>query len=194
VQVKELRTLVEQLQKQVSDLQARLPITQPVRKVGNPPSAQVSTPAQPAQEKAPVTESAGNPLAAQVSAPTPPAQEKTHAAGESSPTAATSESQKVSDLLQGTTVNILLDGYYEYNFNDPIGRVNLLRAYDISSNAFSLNQADVVVENAPDVAHDKRYGLRLDLQFGQATETLQGNAVNEPRPNIYRNIFQAYGT
>ena len=193
-QVKELRALVEQLQKQVSDLQARLPITQPVGKVGNPPSAQVSTPAQPAQEKAPVTESAGNPLAAQVSAPTPPAQEKTHAAGESSPTAATSESQKVSDLLQGTTVNILLDGYYEYNFNNPIGRVNLLRAYDISSNAFSLNQADVVVENAPDVAHDKRYGLRLDLQFGQATETLQGNAVNEPRPNIYRNIFQAYGT
>jgi hypothetical protein len=143
---------------------------------------------------APVTESAGNPLSAQVSAPTPPAQEKTHAAAESSPTAATSESQKASDLLQGTTVNILLDGYYEYNFNDPIGRVNLLRAYDISSNAFSLNQADVVVENAPDVAHDKRYGLRLDLQFGQATETLQGNAVNEPRPNIYRNIFQAYGT
>ena len=38
------------------------------------------------------------------------------------------------------------------------------------------------------------FGGRLDLQFGQATDTLQGNPSNEPRPDIYRNIFQAYGT
>ena len=36
--------------------------------------------------------------------------------------------------------------------------------------------------------------MRLDLQFGQATDTLQGNPANEPRPTIYQNIFQAYGT
>jgi hypothetical protein len=98
------------------------------------------------------------------------------------------------DPLGGTTVNFLFDGYYGWNFNNPIGRVNLLRAYDVSSNAFSLNQAALVVENAPDVEHGKRWGMRLDLQFGQATATLQGNPVNEPRPDIYRNIFQAYGT
>src|ERR1019366_4072133 len=99
-----------------------------------------------------------------------------------------------SSLLGGTTVNFLVDGYYGYNFNNPIGRVNLLRAYDVSSNAFSLNQADVVLENAADPAHGKRFGLRLDLQYGQATATLQGNASNEPRPDVYRAIFQAYGT
>jgi hypothetical protein len=98
------------------------------------------------------------------------------------------------DLLRGTTVNILLDGYYALNFNNPIGRVNLLRAYDVSSNSFSLSQAGVVLENAADPDHGKRFGLRLDLQFGQATETLQGNAANELRPNVWRNIFQAYGT
>ena len=98
------------------------------------------------------------------------------------------------DLLRGTTVNVLLDGYYGLNFNNPVGRVNLLRAYDVSSNAFSLNQAAVVLENAADPDHGKRFGLRLDLQFGQATETLQGNAANELRPNVWRNIFQAYGT
>lgn len=98
------------------------------------------------------------------------------------------------DFLRGTTFNILFDGYYGYNFNNPIGRVNLLRAYDVSSNAFSLNQAALVVENAADPANGKRFGLRLDLQYGQATETLQGNPANEPRPEIYRNIFQAYGT
>jgi hypothetical protein len=98
------------------------------------------------------------------------------------------------DFLYGTTVNFLFDGYYGWNFNEPIGRVNLLRAYDVLSNAFSLNQADLVLENAADPTNGKRWGARLDLQFGQATETLQGNAANEPRPEIYRNIFQAYGT
>jgi hypothetical protein len=105
-----------------------------------------------------------------------------------------SASHSGSGLLGGTTVNFLFDGYYAYNFDNPIGRVNLLRAYDVSSNAFSLNQADVVLENAADPAHGKRFGLRLDLQYGQATATLQGNASNEPRPDVYRAIFQAYGT
>ena len=98
------------------------------------------------------------------------------------------------DFLHGTTVNFLVDGYYGYNFNNPIGRANLLRAYDVLSNAFSLNQAAVVIENAPDLTNGKRWGARLDLQFGQATETLQGNPANEPRPDIYRNLFQVYGT
>jgi hypothetical protein len=102
--------------------------------------------------------------------------------------------QKEADFLHGTTINFLVDTYYAYNFNNPIGRVNLLRAFDVSSNAFSLNQADIVLENAPDPAIGKRFGARLDLQFGQATETLQGNPASEPRPEIYRNIFQAYGT
>jgi hypothetical protein len=98
------------------------------------------------------------------------------------------------DALKGTTLNLTLDGYYGYNFNRPLGRVNLLRAYDVTSNSFSLNQAALIVENAPDVPAGKRFGARLDLQFGQATETLQGSAANEPRPQVYRHVFQAYGT
>ncbi len=98
------------------------------------------------------------------------------------------------DFLRDTSINIGLDGYYAYNFNAPIGRVNLLRAYDVLSNSFSLNQASVIFEHPPDVADGRRLGGRLDLQFGQATDTLQGNPLNEPRPDIYRNIFQAYGT
>jgi hypothetical protein len=92
------------------------------------------------------------------------------------------------------TINAMLDGYYEYNLNAPVGRVNYLRAYDVSSNNFSLNQADLVVESAADPATDKRIGMRIDLQYGQATSTLQGNPANELRPDVYRNIFQAYGT
>jgi len=97
-------------------------------------------------------------------------------------------------LPGGATLNYYFDGYYEYNFNQPIGRVNDLRAYDVLSNTFSLNQADFIFDLDPDLAVHRRYGFRVDLQFGQATETLQGNPANEPRPEIYRNIFQAYGS
>lgn len=104
------------------------------------------------------------------------------------------DDRKTLDFMRGTTLNVGLDTYYEYNFNDPVGRVNLLRAYDVLSNEFSLNQASVILEHAPDVSAGRRWGARLDLQFGQATDTLQGNPSNEPRPEIYRNIFQVYGT
>jgi hypothetical protein len=98
------------------------------------------------------------------------------------------------DYLHGATLNFALDEYYAFNFNHPVGRVNALRAYDVLSNNISLNQADVVFERAPGTGAGRPFGVRLDLQFGQATDTLQGNPLNEPRPEIYRNIFQAYGT
>ncbi len=96
--------------------------------------------------------------------------------------------------LSGTTVNFFFDGYYSWNTNRPVGRVNLLHAYDVSHNSFSINQAGTVIERLPDLAAGRRWGYRLDLMYGQATETLQGGAQNEPRPQVYRPLFQAYGT
>jgi hypothetical protein len=104
------------------------------------------------------------------------------------------EDRRTLEVFRDTTINLALDTYYAYNFNHPVGRVNLLRAYDVLSNEFSLNQASVILEHAPDLSVGRRWGARLDLQFGQATDTLQGNPSNEPRPQIYRNIFQAYST
>jgi len=164
-EIRELRAIVEKLQARVDELEKR---SQASQTEGNPaPSAS----------------------AAQTNPPNPDAATLDQTQAPSAP-----PPSKTSEFLRGTTVNVLFDGYYGYNFNNPIGRVNLLRAYDVSSNAFSLNQAALVLENAPDPAHGKRFGLRLDLQYGEATETLQGNPANEPRPEIYRNIFQAYGT
>jgi len=100
----------------------------------------------------------------------------------------------VLDFFRGTTINLGIDGYYGYNFNQPVGRVNLLRAYDVSSNSFSLNQANLIIEHAADVSAGNRFGVRLDLQYGQATESSQGNPGNELRPQTYRPIWQAYGT
>lgn len=98
------------------------------------------------------------------------------------------------DFFRGTTINFGIDGYYGYNFNQPIGRVNLLRAYDVTSNSFSINQANIMIEHLPGGQSDNRFGGRLDLQFGQATETLQGSPTNEQRPQVWRNVFQAYGS
>jgi len=98
------------------------------------------------------------------------------------------------DFLAATKVAVDIDGYYAWNTNQPIGRVNLLRAYDVTSNSFSLNQAGLIVDHAPDPGKGQRAGLRFDLMYGQATETLQGSAQNEPRPQVYRPVFQAYGS
>ncbi len=111
------------------------------------------------------------------------------------PIAAAAPETTASLLLPGgATINLNLDGYYDYNFNRPTGGTNLLRAYDRSSNSFSLNQAGIILERAVDVSKGLRFGGRLDLLFGQATETLQGSPANERRPEVYRHVFQAYGT
>ncbi|MFN8004822.1 MAG: hypothetical protein U0X75_27855, partial [Acidobacteriota bacterium] len=52
----------------------------------------------------------------------------------------TKEDRNVLDFWRDTTFNLMVDGYYGYNFNRPVGGVNLLRAYDVTSNSFSLNQ------------------------------------------------------
>ena len=91
---------------------------------------------------------------------------------------------RATDFLQGTTLNLMLDGYYGYNFNTPVGRVNLLRAYDVSSNSFSLNQATVVLERAPDVSLGRRFGARVECSTGKrrkpSKEALRTNCA--PRP------------
>jgi hypothetical protein len=114
------------------------------------------------------------------------------------PVAANTQSEEAAKRgvlgLPGSTLNFYFDGYYGWNFNRPVGRVNLLRANDVLSNNFALNQVGLILERAPDVANGRRYGGRVDLMFGQNTETLQGGAQNEPRPQVYRNLFQAYGT
>ncbi|SDE93483.1 outer membrane beta-barrel protein [Terriglobus roseus] len=121
-----------------------------------------------------------------VAAPaTPPAVETT-------PAFITATDSHGLSFLRGTTLSFGVDGYYGYNFNAPVGRVNLLRAFDVTSNNFSLNQVNLVVEHLP--TPESRLGGRIDLQFGQATETLQGSPANEQRPQVWRNLFQSYGS
>ncbi len=91
-------------------------------------------------------------------------------------------------------VSAYFDGFYSWNANRPENRINLLRAYDVLHNSFSINQTGLVIERPVNPGEGKRFGLRLDLMYGAATETLQGGTQNELRPQVYRNVFQAYGT
>lgn len=153
------------------------------------------------QADAPAATAAAQPASLPASAAAAAAS-RPDAAGGSTETAAasapakavTTDDRRTLDFYNGTTLNFSVDGYYGYNFNQPIGRVNLLRAYDVTSNSFNLNQVSVVVEHLPQAESGKRFGGRVDLQFGQATETLQGSSANEQRPQVWRNLFQAYGS
>jgi len=102
--------------------------------------------------------------------------------------------QESSSPFEYVVFGVGFEGFYQYNWNTPYDRINLLRAYDTRANVFGIQQANVIVESAPKVDAGRRFGARIDLQFGQATETVQGGAANEPRPDVYRNIWQAYGT
>jgi hypothetical protein len=197
-QIEQLRTMVLQLQDRVDGLERQLN----ERRAVNPmviPSIATPTlmpasiaPYSPTGTRADATE-----VTASVSAPA--VQPVRPQSGPPQPQTSTPSSSSLASVLPttlpgGATLNYMLDAYYEFNFNQPPGRVNYLRAYDVLSNVISINQADLMLDWQPNVSEGRRYGVRLDLQFGQATDTLQGNPANEPRPQIYQNIFQAYGT
>ena len=96
--------------------------------------------------------------------------------------------------FDGVKFGVAFEGFYQYNWNEPYDRINLLRAYDTRANVFGIQQAAHRRRRRADVAAGRRFGARVDLQFGQATETVQGSAANEPRPDVYRHVWQAYGT
>jgi hypothetical protein len=194
-EVKELREAVKSLVARVTELESELKQRQPASTAGITSSAFVAGARPLGGADAATASLAAAPTAgmgtATIAKTTAPAQ---IAAVETPKEQISAADQGILDYLHGATLNFAVDEYYEYNFNDPAGRVNALRAYDVLSNNVSLNQADLVFERAPDVDAGRPFGLRLDLQYGQATDTLQGNPANEPRPPIYQNIYQAFGT
>lgn len=110
------------------------------------------------------------------------------------PAAPATATQSDPDPFRYINFGVTLEGYYQWNANEPYDRTSLMRAYDTRANTFGLQQTAVIVESATDVAAGRRFGARVDLQFGQATAALQGSPANEPRPELYRNVWQAYGT
>ena len=172
------------LHQQLDDISSRLKLLEAQPAIpSNPREPLGSTSASTADQPVPAAQGAS------VSAGTPVA-----VAGSAATALPASPDVTTFSFFQTTTVNFGVDGYYGYNFNKPIGRANQLRAYDLSSDSFSINQASIVVEHLPVAEAGKRFSGRIDLQYGQATETLQGSSANELNPQVWRNLFQAYGS
>jgi hypothetical protein len=91
-------------------------------------------------------------------------------------------------LLGGTafsqTFTGLFDGYYAFNFNKPANQFNTERAFDINHQMFSLNYAELSIEQKP-----KPVGFRFDLGFGDAASIVNST---EPAGVIYQHVQQAY--
>ena len=95
-----------------------------------------------------------------------------------------------------TTFTGTLDGYYSGNFNKPPSRTNVLRAFDINHNEFSLNYAELAIEQkaAP-------VGFRVDLGFGDAARIVNaaepacaGATTTSSSCTFYQHLQQAYVT
>lgn len=60
------------------------------------------------------------------------------------------------NFIRDPSVTLSLEGYYAYHFNHPVGQVNLLLAYDVLSDEFSLNQASVMFDHPSEMAAGRR--------------------------------------
>jgi hypothetical protein len=99
-------------------------------------------------------------------------------------------------LFTGTafsqTFTGLFDGYYGYNFNKPANQNNQFingtpsRAFDVNSQMFSLNYAEIAVEQKPTPV-----GYRFDFGFGDTARVVNSS---EPSSADLQHIQQAFVT
>lgn len=79
-------------------------------------------------------------------------------------------------LLGPTTISGFVDTYYGYNSNQPSGRINQYRNFDINSGQFGLNMIELVADKAPDAAAS-RVGYHIALGFGQAMNQVNATEI-----------------
>src|SRR5262245_37783300 len=115
-ELRQMRQVIDRLEKRIGELEAEKRAGMPAQPEAKPLSVAAGESVAPARESKlrPPEESKDSPVAQEESA----------------------GDRKVLDFFQTTTFNLMIDGYYGYNFNKPVGRINLLRAYDVLSNSF----------------------------------------------------------
>ena len=142
----EVSKRVDDLQKEIERLQSELLTLKKQVSEPSAPSA-APTPSLPAS-------SSPDPPAATPAAPSPPA----------------------AGWPASLNLKAFVDGYYNYNFNQPRPRVSSLRAFDGPSNQFALNLIELTLAKSPD-ATNSRLGFNLTLGYGNAM-----NVVNSTDP------------
>lgn len=89
-----------------------------------------------------------------------------------------------STAVSKITTSGFVDFYYSKNLAEPLNRTNKFRNFDIAENQFSLNLAEVTIQQAASPV-----GFRIDADFGAANDLVQ--AGNTGTGNI---LQQAYLT
>ena len=84
----------------------------------------------------------------------------------------------------GTDFSIWLDGYADYNFNQPATGFNDLRNFDFRSDTAHVNLAKISITHAPGP-----FGFQLDVGTGQ---TLKAIHAFDPGPDGMKYIEQAF--
>ena len=142
---------------------------------------------------APATASA--PAPAEATTPTAPAAPAAAVATTSAP-AASPAPTGLAGLLGPTTLSGFVDTYYGYNSNQPAGRQNGLRNFDINSGQFGLNMLELIADKAVD--NTNRVGYHVSLGFGQAmnlvnsTETGPGAVPGTSTSNFDQYLKEGY--
>ena len=83
------------------------------------------------------------------------------------------EEQTIADKL-GITFHAFVDTLAIYNTNSPANHNNQLRVFDVDSNSFELQQANINISRHKD---DENLGFVINLDFGKEAEILN-NATN----------------
>src|SRR5450631_3377159 len=142
---------------------------------------------------APATASA--PAPAEATTPAAPAAPAAAVATTSAP-AASPAPTGLAGLLGPTTLSGFVDTYYGYNSNQPAGRQNGLRNFDINSGQFGLNMLELIADKAVD--NTNRVGYHVSLGFGQAmnlvnsTETGPGAVPGTSTSNFDQYLKEGY--
>lgn len=115
---------------------------------------------------------------------------------ENAPPAAPDDAQKVSlaSLLGSTTFSGFVDGYYGFNSDHPYSNFSGWRFFDGATNAFSLNNVELIVDHAPDsTSSESRFGYHVAAGYGQAAKTVNtSDVIFTDNSNFY--LKEAYGS
>ena len=113
--------------------------------------------------------SAGVPASASSSPPAPePALREPAENADSS-----SKLPPVLEFLSSINITGMVDGYHQYNVNQPADRTAGLRAFTGPSNQISLYMAKLALSKAPTT--DSRVGFGLSFAFGEAINVVNGS-------------------
>ena len=105
------------------------------------------------------------------------------------------QEQTIADKL-GINLHAFVDTTYLYNINNPQNKTNQLRVFDVDSNSFELQQANINISRKKE---DENLGFVINLDFGKEAEivgnvTHWSNNPNSTESNNSIELREAYLT